>query len=266
MTTARTDGLAYWPVTRRDVASDGEGRAGPWGRPKDDQEMAPRREPALNVPWPVILLIVVLVVAHATRVGLGIGPDRFALTSENLAAGRGIGLITHIFVHANWAHVIMNSLFVLAFGTPVSRFLGTGARGAATFLALFLVCGVLAGLAYGALIGSLGAAGLGFGAPGGGGWAVVGASGAASGLMGAAVRLIQGRGRPGSLTGRTVIGMTFAWILVNALLGLSGMTPGTAGAPVAWEAHIFGYFAGLLLIGAFARAAGVGPDRPFTKR
>ena len=133
MTTARTDGLAYWPVTRRDVASDGEGRAGPWGRPEDDEGVARRREPALNVPWPVILLIVVLVVAHAaTRIGLGIGPDRFALTSENLKAGKWLGLITHMFVHANWTHVIMNGLFVFAFGTPVSRFLGTGARGAAT--------------------------------------------------------------------------------------------------------------------------------------
>ena len=41
--------------------------------------------------------------------------------------------------------------------------------------------------------------------------------------------------------------MTIAWIVVNVVLGLTGLTPGTAGAPVAWQAHIFGYFAGLVL-------------------
>jgi membrane associated rhomboid family serine protease len=58
------------------------------------------------------------------------------------------------------------------------------------------------------------------------------------------------------MTGRTVVGMTIGWILVNAVLGLTGLTPGTAGAPVAWEAHIFGYLAGLLTIGLFGRLAG----------
>jgi membrane associated rhomboid family serine protease len=42
--------------------------------------------------------------------------------------------------------------------------------------------------------------------------------------------------------------MTLAWIVINAALGLSGLTPGAAGAPVAWQAHILGFAAGLLLI------------------
>ncbi len=75
--------------------------------------------------------------------------------------------------------------------------------------------------------------------------------------MGAAARLIEGRGRLGPLGGRTVVGMSLAWILVNVVLGVTGLTPGTAGAPVAWEAHIIGFFAGLLLISAFSRLAGV---------
>jgi len=48
--------------------------------------------------------------------------------------------------------------------------------------------------------------------------------------------------------------------VVNLLLGLTGLTPGTEGAPVAWEAHIIGFFAGLLLISPVAWAAA------FTKR
>ncbi len=60
----------------------------------------------------------------------------------------------------------------------------------------------------------------------------------------------------GRLIGPTVIGMTLAWVIANAVLGLSGLTPGAAGIPVAWQAHIIGYFAGLLLIGPFVRLAG----------
>src|SRR5665213_561326 len=124
-------------------------------------------------------------------------------------------------------------------------------RGAASFVAFFLVCGVIAALAYAGLLGLTDP---------GGGWALVGASGAASGLFGAAARLIEGRGRLGSIVGRTVVGMSLAWVAVNAVLGLSGLTPGAAGLPVAWEAHIFGYFAGLILIGPVARAAGRRPS------
>jgi membrane associated rhomboid family serine protease len=249
----------------RDLTGEGGGGAGPWG-PIGGEGSEPRREPLVKAPWPVVALIAVLVSAHAARLGLGVDADRFALTGRNLAAGQWTGLVSHIFVHASWAHVIMNTLFVLAFGTPVARFFRTEARGAATFLAFFVVCGVLAGGAYAILIQILDGVGIGPGAAGRGAWAMVGASGAASGLMGAAARLIEGRGRLGPLTGRTVTGMTLAWILVNAILGLSGFTPGAAGAPVAWEAHIFGYFAGLFLVAPFALAAGLDRTNLFTKR
>jgi membrane associated rhomboid family serine protease len=220
--------------------------------PFEDGVARPRAEPLFNVPWTVLALVGVLIGAHAARTGLKIDPDTFALTSETLAAGRWSGLLSHLFVHGSWAHVLMNSIFIVAFGTPVARFLGSGARGSSLFLTFFLVCGVAAGLAFAGLMETLHTVGV--GPPY---WAMIGASGAASGFMGAAARLIEGRGRLGPIGGRTVWGMTIGWILVNAILGLTGLTPGTAGAPVAWEAHIFGYFAGLLFIGPFARLAGV---------
>jgi membrane associated rhomboid family serine protease len=201
-------------------------------------------EPAINAPWAVAALIVVLLGAHAARVLSAGDIDRFALTSSDLAGGRLRGLITYQLVHGSWAHVLMNSAFVLAFGAPVARFLGRGARGSVAFFLFFIACGVAAAAAYAGLETVM--------APfrrSSAGWALVGASGAASGLMGAAARLIEGRGRLGAMTGRTVTGMGLSWIAVNAVLGLSGLTPGAAGAPVAWEAHIFGFFCGLLLIG-----------------
>jgi membrane associated rhomboid family serine protease len=204
---------------------------------------APRAEPAFNAPWPVLALIAALILAHAARTWLAVDAGAFALAAGDLAAGRWGTLVSHLFVHASWAHVLMNSIFILAFGTPVARFLRTGGRGAITFLAFFLACGVVAGAGFAAMAHTL--AGLGLGPAD---WGVVGASGAASGLMGAAARLIEGRGRIGRLGGRTVVGMTAAWILVNVIFGATGLAPGTQGAPVAWQAHILGYFAGLLLI------------------
>jgi membrane associated rhomboid family serine protease len=214
-----------------------------------------RPEPAFNAPWTVLALVGLLVATHAARVVLHIPPERFALIDSDLRAGRWIGLVTHLFVHGSWTHVAMNALFTLAFGAPVARFLGTRPRGAAAFFAFFVACGVIAALAYSGMENALASA-----SAARQGWALVGASGAASGLMGAAARLIEGRGRLGSVGGRTVVAMTAAWIAANALLGLSGLTPGASGLPVAWQAHVFGYFAGLLLIGPFARVGEALPE------
>jgi len=211
----------------------------------------PAHEPAFNAPWPVIALILALIVAHAARIFGGGVTERFALTSADVAAGRLSGLVTYQFVHAGWAHVLINAAFILAFGAPVARYMGGGWRGSAVFFGFFLTCGAVAAGAFAAMVAVQDQVVHGHSL-----WALVGASGSASGLMGAAARLIQGQGRPGSIFGRTVVGMTLSWIVVNAVLGVSGLTPGADGAPVAWQAHIFGYFCGLLLIGPVGRLVG----------
>jgi membrane associated rhomboid family serine protease len=212
-----------------------------------------RRERAINSPWIVTSLIFVLVLAHAARLGLHGRFDHFAATSVDLAAHRILPFVTYQFVHGSWAHVLLNAAFILAFGAPVARFMGEGARGSLVFLIFFLVCGVIAGVGYGWLIDAV--TGL-FHAPRGE-WALAGASGASSGLMGGAVRLMQGHGRLGPLRGRTVASMSAAWIVINSVRGVAGVTPGAGQLPVAWEAHIIGYFAGLLLVGGFSVLAGV---------
>ncbi len=215
------------------------------------------REPAFNVPWPVAALAGLLVITHAARLWLGISPDVGAVVRSDLTAGKAWPLLTYVFVHGGWPHVLLNALFTVAFGAPVARWLGTGARGAAAFFIFFMVCGVVAALGYAGWFDLTVLFGLRSGE-----WALVGASGAASGLMGAAARLIEGRGRLGSITGRRVVGMGAAWILANAVLGISGLTPGAGGAPVAWEAHVVGFFAGVALIGLAGRLAGARMDRP----
>ena len=89
---------------------------------------------------------------------------------------------------------------------------------------------------------------------------MVGASGAASGLMGAAARLIGGHGRPGPMFSQAVTGMGMAWIIVNVIMAFSGglLIPGAGDAAVAWEAHLAGFAAGVLLIRPFGWLARVG--------
>lgn len=217
--------------------------ANPWAMEVE----RPRREPIFNAPWTIVVLTVGLIALYALQsVTLSDAQvERLAFSPAALKAGDWTGLFTSLFLHGSWPHVLMNALAAFAFGPPTARLLGTGARGSAVFFAFYLACGLLAGLGYAAVN---------LNDP----HVVVGASGAISGLMGAASRLIQGRGRIGPLLGATVIGMAVAFAIANALLGLSGLTPGAAGIPVAWQAHLAGYVAGVFLIGPFARLAGRG--------
>jgi membrane associated rhomboid family serine protease len=205
----------------------------------------------------VLGLTGVLIAAHAARPWMGDLAGRLALSRGDLEQGRYLGLVGHMFVHGGWPHVLFNSVFILAFGAPVAKFFGESVRGGAVFLAFFLFCGVLAALGF------VAAADLTTWVTGTdpGDWTLVGASGAASGLMGGAVRLMagqqagaaqrEGRGGLGGLTNRTVISASLGWIAINVILGLTGLTPGSGGAPVAWQAHIAGYFVGLFTVGMF---------------
>jgi membrane associated rhomboid family serine protease len=213
------------------------------------EEPRPERERLFNAPWAIVglpLLLVALYALQSTLLTDGVF-DHWGLTPAALAQGRPQVLMTSLFLHGSWTHVLMNGAAILAFGSPAARLMGTDARGSIAFFAFYLACGVLAGLGFVA-------ADLGDVAP------VVGASGAASGLLGAASRLIEGRGRIGPMFGSTVLGMGLAWAIANVVLGVFGLTPGAAGMPVAWQAHLAGYLAGVLLIGPFARLAGRGAD------
>jgi membrane associated rhomboid family serine protease len=164
----------------------------------------------------------------------------YGLIPAELSVGRWTGLFTSQFLHGGLGHLLINAVAALAFGAPVARLFGSGAGGAALFFAFFLVCGALAGLAF---------------------WAVqphtaaplVGASGAVSGLMGAAARLVDRPGRVGPLVSRTVLSFAGALVLINLVVAALGFAPGAGAAVVAWEAHLGGLAAGLLLIGPAAR-------------
>jgi len=100
---------------------------------------------------------------------------------------------------------------------------------------------------------------------------MIGASASVSGTMAAAMRFafVQGsflsfsRGDTEAaakvpalslsraLRNPRVLGFLAVWFGVNIVLGVRDLTPGTDGASVAWQAHIGGFIAGLILFALF---------------
>jgi membrane associated rhomboid family serine protease len=169
-----------------------------------------------------------------------------------------VPLFSHIFLHADWIHVGFNSIWLLALGTPVARRLPTP-----KFIAFFFACGVLGAFSHVLLYGPSMAP-------------MIGASGAVSGLMGAAVRFAlfvpggyqmalrygTGSGYVLPLSDRRVLSFSAVWIGLNLVLGLAGGIFTGQGQSVAWDVHIAGYLAGLVLFPLFdARKRPEGPRK-----
>lgn len=208
-----------------------------------DLEMRPAgREPVFNAPWPAVALVVLILGSYLVQVLFGGGEAaaaRLGFTPPDLADGRWWTPLTVMLVHGGWIHAIMNAVGALAFAPPVARLFGPRPGGIVGFFLFYMACGVFSTLGYAALHLSDPTT-------------IIGASGAVSGLMGAASRLMSGQERPAPLFDRQVLGMAGGWILANLLLGLTGVAPGMDDAKIAWEAHIAGYLAGAVLVGVIA--------------
>jgi len=207
-----------------------------------DDDVRPAREPIFNAPWPAILLVGALLVAYAVQAQLMTEQEfvTLALSSDAIRLGRWTTLATHLFLHGGVGHLAMNAAAAFAFGPPVARLFGPGPGGAVLFFGFFLICGAVAGLGY---------VGLNWNSP----VIMVGASGAISGLWGAASRLLGQRGGLAPLVSRPVLSQAVAFAAINIAVGLAGLL---ANLNIGWQAHLVGYAAGLLLIGPAARIGG----------
>jgi membrane associated rhomboid family serine protease len=210
-------------------------------------DQSQRPEPIFNAPWPALLVAAAVLAPHLLLQGAD--PDliySLALVPREFWQGRWTGVVTMLFVHGGWIHAVMNAAFGLAFGAPVARLLGLNGRGGGIFCLFYLACGVVSGVGFAALHPD-------------GMSPVVGASGAIAGLMGAAARTMDTvPGQLGPVLGPRVVSLGLGWIIVNLVIAVTGslLTMGAGG--VAWEAHLIGFAAGVLLIGPFARWAGLG--------
>ena len=159
----------------------------------------------------------------------GLVPDRFHL----------LPVLTSMFLHGGWAHLIGNMWFLWIFGDNVEDILGR-----AKYLLFYLLCGIAATLAHYAV-------NLDSRVP------MVGASGAIAGVMGAYMLKF-----PHSRVTTLVVAIIFfttvelpAWVVLVywfviqffSGLGTIGYSHLSQGG-TAWFAHIGGFVAGLILI------------------
>lgn len=203
-----------------------------------------QREPLFHGPWTVWTIALVILGSYGLQsllLDMDTAVSAYAFTPTDLDHGRLSTLVTALFIHGGWAHAGMNAVGALAFGAPAARYFGLGLRGAFGFFLLYIVCGALSCLGY-ALFHLHDMTPL------------AGASGAVSGLLGASTRLIERRGVLSPLATRSVVASTFAWIVINAIMGALHYAPGIGEVHIAWEAHIAGYFVGLILVRPFAAA------------
>jgi membrane associated rhomboid family serine protease len=179
-------------------------------------------------------------------------PARYAGFANQLPGGSAAAVtafVTHTFVHLDITHLIVNSAWLLAFGSALARRIKTPA-----FLVLYVLSGISGALFY--LI--LASANAEFGI-------MIGASGAISGLMGAAFRFIFPRRdalgqldraqsaprlslREAVKDRRIVLAIVF-FVILNLLV--AWVAPGMAlghepAAGIAWQAHLGGFFFGFL--------------------
>lgn len=202
------------------------------------------REPIFRAPWPSLLLVLSIPALYALQSTVQAEAQvellrRFALIPASLAEQGYAPLLTMLLLHGSWAHALVNAASALAFAPPVARLFGARARGVIGFLVFYILCGVISGLGY-ALLNP------------GSDTPVVGASGAISGLFAAASRLLGSQSRLQPLFSSRVLIWAAVFALMNVMLGLSNLTPGAEGMPVAWQAHLAGYLAGLILVGPIA--------------
>lgn len=203
--------------------------------------------PIVNAP-PVVLAVIAILLAIYLAIWFGgqnwdiwslrnfsLIPVRFeGVKSIDMVEGSQYwSLVTYAFLHGSWMHVLLNSLWLLIFGTPVARQLGTSR---------FLLVSLVATLG-GALV--MVAVYWGSAIP------VVGASAAVSGLVAAAIPIMFGRpGQPLTfaeyLRDRRAIIFTVVFLLITLSSGVEVTPTFSDGARIAWEAHLGGFAAGFV--------------------
>jgi membrane associated rhomboid family serine protease len=228
------------------------------------------REPLLTLPGALTAYVAVLAVIHAVRMLLpfdvddtviemfGFIPKRYdstllAVTFPGGAGAKVWSFVTYSLLHANLTHIGFNVLWLLPFGSALAR--RFGAVRFFLFMAVTAAAGALAHL----LTHEHAVA------------PMIGASASVAGTMAAAIRFafVQGsflsfsRGDadaasrvPALSLGRAlrtprVLGFLGVWFGVNIIFGIGSIGIGVEGASVAWQAHIGGFFAGLLLFSLF---------------
>jgi rhomboid family protein len=147
-------------------------------------------------------------------------------------------LVTSMFLHGGWAHLLGNMLFLWIFGDNLNKVMGH-----VRYFLFYMVCGLAAGLAH-------------IATNSGSTMPSVGASGAISGVLGGYMMLfprnrvrVMTRGGIMHVPAFVMLGL---WILIQFVSGIGTLAQTEETGGVAYMAHIGGFVAGLVLVKLFA--------------
>ncbi|WP_054313091.1 rhomboid family intramembrane serine protease [Mesorhizobium sp. 1M-11] len=230
----------------------------------EDRE-TPSREPIFNLPAIVLAIILLCAGVHLLRLYV-LTPQqdvelliRAAFIPVRYSGQYDLDFyafsspFTYTFLHGGWAHLIVNMIWLAAFGSPLANRIG-----ALRFALFFAVTGFAAAFFFFVIHPTMQAP-------------LVGASGSISGMMGAAARFAfhvdrsSGKGAfagpllPFGAVFRSRAALTFlaVWMVINIVTGVVGFVPGED-SQIAWEAHIGGFLAGFLGLRFFDRRQAYG--------
>jgi membrane associated rhomboid family serine protease len=202
--------------------------------------MIPLRDtiPSLRVPICNYVIIAVNVLAFMYEVSLGGAAEDFVRTHGLVPSEFSFeDLLTSMFLHGSWAHLLGNMLYLYIFGDNVEDRLGH-----ARYVAFYLLCGMAAGI--GQALTNPGSE-----------LPMVGASGAIAGVSGAYL-LFFPRSRIVTLVPiflfiqvveLPAVFFLVVWFGLQIVLGMSALSRDQAVGGVAFWAHVGGFVAGMAL-------------------
>ena len=168
--------------------------------------------------------------------------SEWGLVPKDFAEGKIIGLVTHMFLHADLFHLLGNMLVFWAFARTLEDVLGT-----ALFGVLYMISGIAGGFAHAVF-------NTGADIP------LIGASGAIAGVIGAYclgfgvatnIRTFVWFIRPFRINVPTSV-YAILWLVMQSL----GAFTSEEGAGIAWMAHLGGFVAGSVVMIAFQQLSG----------
>ena len=168
--------------------------------------------------------------------------EHYALVPDHLQL---ISLVTSMFLHGGWLHLIGNMWFLWVFGSHIED-----AMGSAKYLVFYLISGIASALVQFAL-------NLGSPVP------TIGASGAIAGVMGAFL-ILYPRVRVVTLVIIVFFITTYElpaafmllyWFAIQLLSGLGSLSSVSQAQGIAWFAHVGGFLAGIVLGRAFSTSS-----------
>lgn len=208
---------SQWPADRH------------WRSPSRFPE-APSQRPAPAIGTYVLAALCIAVFAYGylsgTRIELDLIRD-YAFVPADLKSGGGngyLGLATHMFLHGDWVHLLVNMIVLLSFGRALEPALGTG-----RFVLLYLVAGVAAAYGHAALTGFPDTP-------------MIGASGATAGIVGAAALAAPRMPVIFFILPMPLFAAVIVLVALHAAAIYFEWDPG-----IAWWAHLVGLVAGAVL-------------------